>query len=82
MWRQAVKGPVGPNGDATGAPGKVLAVMGTEEVIPFTFGQMTKEINAIGEFLKGHGRNRVAIYLPNSVELLITFFGTLCMTTF
>jgi len=37
---------------------------------------VTREISAVGCYLRKCGSNRVAVYLPNSVELLATVFGT------
>ena len=77
VWKRALSGPVDDGGKATGGPGKVLTVLGKEEVIEYSIKKMTAEINAVGSQLKSHGRSRIAIYLPNSVELLVTFFGEL-----
>lgn len=75
VWKRALSGPVDNNGKPAGEPGKVLSVLGKEEVIEFSFEKMTAEVNAVGQHLKGHGGSRVAIYLPNSVELLVSLFG-------
>lgn len=75
IWRQAVGGPVDSDGKSTGAPGKVLTVLGKEEVTEFELAKLTKEINLVGEFMRKRVGSRIAIYLPNSVEFLVTFFG-------
>lgn len=75
IWKQALRNPLGPDEKEIGTPGRILTVLGKEEVIRHSFPQMTKEINAIGKFIKDHAGSRVAIYLPNSVEFLITLFG-------
>lgn len=75
IWKQALKGPVGPDEKEIGSRGKVLTVLGKEEIIEYDFSRLTKEINAVGNFMKGHTGSRVAIYLPNSVEFLVTLFG-------
>ena len=75
VWKQAIKAPCGADGKPTGEPGKVLTVLGKEEVIEHSFAKLTKEINIVGEYMKEHTGSRVAIYLPNSVELLVAFFG-------
>lgn len=36
---------------------------------------ISKQINVIGQHIKEQGGNRVAIYLPNSIELLATLFA-------
>ena len=75
VWKRAVSGPVDNDGHPIDKPEKVLTVLGKEEVVEHTFEKMTAEIIAVGQHIQSHGGSRVAIYLPNSVELLITFFG-------
>lgn len=75
VWKQAIAGPVDADGKSTGAAGKILTVLGKEEVVEFGLAKLTREINSVGEFVKNHAGSRVAIYLPNSVEFLVTFFG-------
>ena len=82
VWRQALKGPTGEDGNPSGVSGKVLTILGREEVIEYGFPQLTKEINAIGEYVTANNGARVAIYLPNSVEFLVTFFGKPCHLMF
>ncbi|KAL8751172.1 MAG: hypothetical protein Q9184_006148 [Pyrenodesmia sp. 2 TL-2023] len=50
--------------------------MGKEHVVSHKLGDISKEINALGEYISHHTANRVALYLPNSVELLITVFAS------
>ena len=78
VWRQALKEPIGPDGKTVGEPGKVLTILGREEVVKYGLDQLTKEINAVGEYVVAHQGARIAIYIPNSVELLVTFFGKIC----
>ncbi len=75
VWNQAARGPVDSDGKSAGAPGKILTILGKEAVIEFGLIKLTKEINAIGRYVKNNAGSRVAIYLPNSVELLVTLFG-------
>ena len=75
VWKRAVSGPVDNDGKPTGEPGKVLTVLGKEEVVEHSFAKLSGEINAIGQHVKVHGEGRVAIYLPNSVELVVSLFG-------
>lgn len=78
VWKRAALGPVDADGKPTGeAAGKVLATYGKEKVIEYNFAKLSSEINAVGQHMKAHGGNRVAIHMPNSVELLVTFFGRL-----
>lgn len=75
VWKQAVSGPVDADGKSTGTPGRVLTILGKEEIIAFDFIKLTREINAVGKFVNNIAGSNVAIYLPNSVEFLVTFFG-------
>lgn len=77
VWKRAMLGPMGSDGKPTGKPGKVVTVLGKEEVIEYSFEKLTAELNAVGQHMRGHGGSRVAIYLSNSVELLVTLFGML-----
>lgn len=38
-------------------------------------GELSQEINIIGQELRDFKARRVAVYLPNSVELMNTVFG-------
>lgn len=75
VWKQAVSGPVDADGKSSGTPGRVLTILGKEEIIAFDFIKLTREINAIGKLVNNSAGSRVAIYLPNSVEFIVTFFG-------
>ena len=75
IWKRAVSGPVDNDGKPTGEAGKVLTILGKEEAIEYTFAKLSAEVNTIGQHVKIHGEGRVAIYLPNSVELLVSLFG-------
>ena len=74
VWRQALKESKGANGQHTGGRGKVSVVMG-KETTDFEFEKLTKEVINIGAYLKQHNARRVTILLPNSVELMVSFFG-------
>lgn len=75
VWKRAMSGPVGSDGKPTGKTGKVVSVLGKEEVIEYSFEKLTAELNAVGQHIQSYGGSRVAIYLPNSVEWLVTLFG-------
>lgn len=78
VWKRAVSGPVDTDGKPTGGEaGKVITMYGKEEVIEHNFAKLSSEINAVGQHMSAHGGSRVAIHMPNSVELLVTFFGRL-----
>lgn len=82
VWRRALSGSVDNDGKPTGQVGKVSTVLGKDEVIEHKLEKLTAEINAVGKHLRGRERKRVAIYLPNSVEFLVTFFGKESQYTF
>lgn len=70
-----MRGPLESDENAPPKPGKVLTILGKEKVIELELAQLNKEINAVGTYLKNHAGSSIAIYLPNSVEFLVTFFG-------
>ena len=75
VWKRALSGAVDNEGKPTGQVGKICTVLGKDEAIEHNLDKLTAEINALGKHLQSRGRERVAIYLPNSVEFLVTFFG-------
>ena len=74
VWKKTVQGPTGEDGKSTGEPGKIFTVLGKEETVEHEVNDVSKEINAIGEYLSQHRANRVAIYVPNSLEFLVILF--------
>lgn len=76
IWKQALKGAVDTEGNSTGARGKIISVLGREEVIDHDFETLTKDLVAIGQHLKSHGGRRAAICLPNSAELVTAIFAS------
>lgn len=60
---------------ATVEQGKILTVLGKEEVIEHSISDITKEIAVIGAHIGKHRGTRVAIYLPNSIEFLAALFS-------
>lgn len=77
IWAQVLKGPTGPDGNSTGSPGKIISVLGKEEIIEHQASEVMQDINSLGHHLQSHDRHRVAIYLPNSVEMVVSLFGNL-----
>lgn len=76
VWRRACSGqPEANDAQSTGQVGLVKTVLGKEEVLNHTFKQLSKEINEVGKHIQNHGSTRVAIYLSNSVELLVALMG-------
>ena len=75
VWRRAAVGKLENNGKVNGQVGKVFTVLGKEDVLEATFKKLSSELNAIGKHLTVHGGSRIAIYLSNSPELLVSLFG-------
>ncbi|KAL8945794.1 MAG: hypothetical protein Q9222_007712 [Ikaeria aurantiellina] len=76
IWRKAVQGPTGDDGKSTGDPASIYTVLGREEVMEHKPADVSKEINAIGEYLSQHSASRVAIYVPNAMEFLVALFAS------
>ena len=75
IWREVQKaGTTGADGKQI-PKGRIMTVMGRDEVVEHDFEDLSKEINIIGQHLKVTGATKVGIYLPNSVEYLSTIFG-------
>ncbi|OIW30298.1 hypothetical protein CONLIGDRAFT_661657 [Coniochaeta ligniaria NRRL 30616] len=74
VWRQAVTG-VQDDGPTKGAKGRIFTVLGSENVTEHSLDDITRQINLIGQHIEDQGGHRVAIYLPNSVELIATLFA-------
>ncbi|OBT67465.1 hypothetical protein VE03_03062 [Pseudogymnoascus sp. 23342-1-I1] len=75
VWRKAVRGRTDPEGKPTGEKGRIITIVGTEQTIDHDLDEVSRQINIIGQYLKHHGGSRVAIYLPNSIELLAALFA-------
>ena len=81
IWKQALRGVHGADGQTIGEKGKVWKVLGREEVVEYHLDELTRDINIIGQHFRQCKGSRVAIYLPNSLEFLVAFFGNLKFTT-
>ena len=75
IWRRAVEGPASDDGQPSGPPGEILTVYGKEEIEKHDLQSLSRQINNLGPYIKQNNASCVAIYLPNSVELLVTIFG-------
>ncbi|KAI1853782.1 hypothetical protein JX266_001766 [Neoarthrinium moseri] len=73
VWRRVVSG--SPSEDGPSAKGRILTVYGREKVTEHKLSDITRAINLIGQHISQHGGNKVAIYLPNSVEFVATLFA-------
>ncbi|KAI9725084.1 MAG: hypothetical protein M1812_000360 [Candelaria pacifica] len=75
IWRKAVGGEAGSEGQAAAKKGKIVTVLGNEEVVHHDLDEITQEINIIGGYIEQQGIKHVAIYLPNSIELIAAIFA-------
>lgn len=69
IWREVVRG------SATSPASIIMTVHGKDAAVEHDLAEITKAINVIGKHLQSAGANKVAIYLPNSVEYLAAIFG-------
>ncbi|KXS95654.1 hypothetical protein AC579_10368 [Pseudocercospora musae] len=75
IWREVQKGGK-DGGDGKQIPkGLIMSVFGREELVEHDIDELSKEISTIGNHFKQAGIKKVAIYLPNSVEYLLTIFA-------
>ncbi|KAH0545292.1 hypothetical protein FGG08_000591 [Glutinoglossum americanum] len=75
VWRQTVRGAIGDSGEPTGKTGSILTVLGKERILEHRLDEVSRQINIIGQYIRQHNGQRIAIYLPNSIEFLTTVFG-------
>ncbi|RMZ87383.1 hypothetical protein DV736_g5396, partial [Chaetothyriales sp. CBS 134916] len=77
ILRQAARGPEDPaaGGFDASKAGKLLTVLGREKLVEKGISEVTEEVNAVGWWLKKEGVGRCAVYLSNSVELLVLVFA-------
>lgn len=83
IWREAQRGgqmrqvrqPNGTYVEEKIPSALIMTVLGKEEIVEHDLMQLSREIQIIGQHLKAKGCTRVAIYLPNTVEYLLTIFG-------
>ncbi|KAI9892198.1 MAG: hypothetical protein M1814_001657 [Vezdaea aestivalis] len=77
IWIQALKGLTDSEGISTGKRGSLYTVHGKETVLEHSMDEISKAIAIMGKYFGQTGAQRVAIYLPNSIEYLVTIFATL-----
>lgn len=53
----------------------LMTVLGTHELAEHDIAGVSKEMAIIGQHLHDHNARRVAVYLPNSLELLVVVFA-------
>ncbi|KAI0205185.1 hypothetical protein F4808DRAFT_473251 [Astrocystis sublimbata] len=73
IWRKAVSGV--SEGEGPKGKGRFLTVLGTAKVDEIKHEDITRQINLIGQYISSQGGSKVAIYLPNSIELIATLFA-------
>ncbi len=81
VWRKAAGVPMGSEGQAGAEKCEILTASGKEEVVHHNLQEVTREINIIGGYIEQQGIKHVAIYLPNSIELLASIFGETLVTS-
>lgn len=74
IWRRAVQGSVSERGMRMGEIGKIQTVVG-QQVIDHDLQSISREINILGKYIKQQDIASVAVYLPNSIEILTVIFG-------
>jgi hypothetical protein len=75
VWREVQNGGKEGGDGKTVPKGLIMSVFGKQEVVEHDVDEMSEEIGIIGRAFKERGSKKVAVYLPNSVEFLMTIFG-------
>ena len=70
IWKQALKGKA--EGDAETL--RIISVIG-RNAVDRRPKDLMKDINIVGEYFQSFATKKLAVYLPNSVEFLTSFFG-------
>ncbi|KAK5166469.1 uncharacterized protein LTR77_008012 [Saxophila tyrrhenica] len=70
VWREVMKG-----GKNDVAKGSIMTVLGKEELVEHDVEQLNQEIAVMGKHMKEAGVKKVAVYLPNCAEYLMTVFA-------
>ena len=75
IWREVLNGgKVGTDGKPV-PRGTIVSVFGKETVEEHDLAKLSKQINVLGKYWKETSQGKVAIYLPNNIEYLLTIFG-------
>ena len=75
IWRRVCGELSLDNNTAADQIGKVMTVFGRKDTTDHNIADLSREISIVGKHLQDHGAKRVAVYLPNSVEVLAAVFG-------
>lgn len=77
IWREVLRGgQAGQDGKET-PQGSIMSVFGKKEIQEHDLQKLSKQINVLGKYWKETGDGKVAIYLPNNIEYLVSIFGKL-----
>lgn len=75
VWREVCQGgKVGTDGKEV-PTGSVMSVFGKEKVEEHDLAVLSRQINVLGRYWRETGEGRVAVYLPNNIEYLLSIFG-------
>lgn len=72
VWRRVVSGT--PEDEGPKGKGSIITVHGKQRIHEHRISAITRSINLIGQHITSQGGSKIAIYLPNSVELMATLF--------
>ncbi|KAI9670846.1 MAG: hypothetical protein M1829_004735 [Trizodia sp. TS-e1964] len=75
IWAQFVHSTFPNVEQIGGVKGKISTVLGKDALMEHDSDELSQEMNIIGHFIQSHQGSRVAIYLPNSIEFLLTLFA-------
>lgn len=77
VWREVQRGG-SKDADGKDVPkGAIMTLLGRDEVVEHEVLHLSKEIQIMGEHFRENRVKRLAIYLPNSIEFLMSIFGRL-----
>ncbi|KAI9721668.1 MAG: hypothetical protein M1828_005036 [Chrysothrix sp. TS-e1954] len=76
VWSRVAGGALSDEGQPTGKKGSIMTVYGREDLEKHDLEDLSRQINILGEHIKQKGAKLVAVYLPNSVETLVSIFAS------
>lgn len=75
IWRHVANDENSEDAQSTGRQARLQTVLGREKIIQHDTKDLTQQLNVIGSYVEKKQYKRIATYLPNSVELLLTVFA-------
>ncbi|KAL6704512.1 hypothetical protein ACN47E_008141 [Coniothyrium glycines] len=75
IWRRATGEIPLEKGASSSGTAHLMTVFGKDGLSEHNIADVTKEIAIVGSHLKDRNAKKVAIYLPNSIEFLVTLFA-------